>query len=521
MSSRSDGAEPGSTVPDPAPHAGPDVEPDAGPDDLPEQIQVRLAKRDRLLAAGVEPYPVGVEREATLAEIRERFAELPADTSTGEHTAVAGRVLFRRDTGKLCFATLHEGSGAELQVMLSAAKVGAERLAAWKSDVDLGDLVSVTGEVITSRRGELSVLADDFRIATKALRPLPVAHRPLSEQARVRRRSVDLIMRPEARRVLDIRVAAVRALRESLQRRGFAEVETPMLQLVHGGAAARPFGTHVNAFDLDVYLRIALELHLKRLVVGGVERVFEIGRVLRNEGADSTHSPEFTMLEAYQAYGDYDSMAVLTRELYQEVATAVFGADRFTRPDGVEVDLGGEWHSVSLYRSVSEALGEPIDPETPLEVLRGHAERVGVSVDPAWVAGKIVEQLLEELCGSVLAGPVFVRDYPIDTSPLTRPHRSRSGVAEKWDLYIGGVERATAYSELTDPVLQRERLTEQARAAAGGDAEAMGLDEDFLSALEHGMPPTGGMGMGVDRMLQVLTGLGIRETIPFPFVRPG
>ena len=489
-------------------------------DDLPEQMRVRREKLDRLRAAGVEPYPVGVPRTHTLAEIRAAHPDLPPDVSTGEQVGVAGRVIFVRNTGKLCFATLREGAGTELQAMLSLDKVGAESLAAWKSDVDLGDHVFIHGEVITSRRGELSVLADSWRLAAKALRPLPVAHKPMSEETRVRQRYVDLIVRPEARRMVDMRAAVVWSLRDSLVRRGYTEVETPMLQLRHGGATARPFTTHFNAFDVDVYLRIALELPLKRAVVGGIEKVFEIGRVLRNEGADSTHSPEFAMLEVYEAYADYDSMAQVTQELYQNAARAVFGSTTVKQFDGAEIDLGGDWPQLSLYEVVSEAVGEEVSPDTPLETLRLLAEKHDIPVNPAWVAGKLVEELLETLCEEKLDGPVFVRDYPIDTSPLTRQHRTKPGVAEKWDLYIGKVERATAYSELVDPVIERERLVAQSLAAAQGDPEAMQLDEDFLRALEYGMPPTGGMGTGIDRIMQVFTGRGIRDTVLFPFVRP-
>lgn len=488
-------------------------------DDLPEQMRVRRGKLDRMRAEGRDPYPVAVPRTHTLAEIRAKYPDLAPDARTGERVGVAGRVIFIRNTGKLCFATLREGSDTELQAMLSQDLLGAEALAAWKAEVDIGDHVFVGGEIISSRRGELSVLADAWQMAAKALRPLPVAHKPMSEETRVRQRYVDLIVRPEARRMVEMRATVVASLRNSLERRGFLEVETPMLQHEHGGAAARPFATHFNAFDSDVYLRIALELPLKRCVVGGIDKVFEIGRVLRNEGADSTHSPEIAMLEAYEAYSDYDKMADLTRALYQEAAVAAFGSTTVRQFDGTELDLGGAWPAYSLYELVSEALGEEVTPETPLSSLRSFAEARDIAVNPSWVAGKIVEELLEELCGDRLAGPVFVRDYPIDTSPLTRAHRSKPGVAEKWDLYICGVERATAYSELVDPVVERERLTAQSLAAAAGDPEAMQLDEDFLRALEYGMPPTGGMGTGVDRIMQVFTGRGIRETVLFPFVR--
>lgn len=491
-----------------------------GSGDLPEQLRVRRDKRVRLREAGREPYPVGYPRTARLAEVRDRFAGLPADHRTGELVAVTGRVIFVRNTGKLCFATLRDGDGTELQAMLSLDRVGQPALAEWKQLVDLGDLVGVAGEVITSRRGELSVLADRWDMTGKALRPLPVAHRPMTEEAQVRQRYLDLIMRPEARAAARARPTVVRSLRDSLHRRDFVEVETPVLQLLHGGASARPFVTHSNALDLDVYLRIATELFLKRAVVGGFDRVFEIGRAFRNEGMDSTHSPEYTMLELYQAYADYDTMATLTRELVQEAANAVAGSHVMTLADGSQWDVGGQWREVTLFGSLSAALGEEVTVDTPLPELVAHADKHELPVDSKWGPGRLAEELFEHLVAPNLMAPTFVRDYPVETSPLTRAHRHEPGLAEKWDLYVRGIELATAYSELTDPVAQRERLVAQARLAERGDADAMRLDEDFLRALEHGMPPLGGVGMGIDRLLMALTGLGIRETILFPMARP-
>ncbi|GGM67561.1 lysine--tRNA ligase [Micromonospora sonchi] len=489
-------------------------------DDLPEQMKIRREKRERMLADGVEPYPVSYPRTNTLAQVRERYADLPTDTATGDRVSVTGRVIFVRNTGKLCFATLRDGDGTEIQAMLSLDRVGAERLEDWKRLVDLGDLVGVTGEVITSRRGELSVLAEQWAVTAKALRPLPVAHKPLGEEARVRQRYVDLIVRPQARQMVRTRATVVRSLRDSLHGQGFIEVETPMLQLLHGGAAARPFVTHSNALDTELYLRIAPELFLKRAVVGGVERVFEINRNFRNEGIDSSHSPEFAMLEAYQAYGDYNIMAELTRNLVQQAALAVGGSTVVTHADGREFDLGGEWRSVSLFGVLSEALGEEVTVHTERVRLVEYADKVGVAADPKWGPGKLAEELFEELVVPGLEAPTFVRDYPEETSPLTRGHRNEPGLTEKWDLYVLGFELGTAYSELVDPVVQRERLVAQAQLAARGDDEAMRLDEDFLRAMEYGMPPAGGMGMGIDRLLMALTGLGIRETILFPLVRP-
>ncbi|MEY4958901.1 MAG: lysyl-tRNA synthetase, class [Actinomycetota bacterium] len=489
-------------------------------DDLPEQLRIRREKRESLLTRGIAPYPVAVPRTASLSEIRKRHKDLPIDVGTGIIESLTGRVIFKRDTGKLCFATLREGDGTELQAMFSLDKVGEELLNAWKSDVDLGDLVSVTGEIITSKRGELSILANNYAMASKSLRPLPVEHKPLSEETRVRMRYVDLIVRPEARANARTRPIVMKSLRNSFDIRGFIEVETPMLQVMHGGAAARPFKTKSNAYDMELFLRIAPELFLKRCVVGGLERVFEINRNFRNEGADSSHSPEFAMIETYQSYGDWNSIADLTRELVQESAKAVFGSHVVKHHDGTENDLGGKWREVDFYTAISEGVGEKVTAETSKENLKKYAEKLGMKVDPKWITGKLAEEIFEHLYNGKLNIPTFVKGFPIDTSPLVRAHRELPGVAEKWDLYIDGFELATGYSELIDPVLQRERLVEQAKLGASGDLEAMGLDEDFLRAMEFGMPPMGGMGMGVDRLLMALTGLGIRETILFPLVKP-
>ena len=481
-------------------------------DDLPEQLRIRREKRANLLDRGIEPYPVAVPRTATLKELRDRFSHLEIDVTTGVIESVTGRVIFKRDTGKLCFATLREGDGTELQAMFSLDKVGEARLSEWKSDVDLGDLVSVTGEVITSKRGELSILASDYQIAAKTLRPLPVEHKPLSEESRVRMRYVDLIVRPEAREMARIRPKVMRSLRESFDSRGFLEVETPMLQVMHGGAAARPFVTKSNAYDMDLFLRIAPELYLKRCVVGGLEKVFEINRNFRNEGADSSHSPEFAMIETYWSYADWDAMATLTRELVQESAMALFGSHVVRHFDGRESDLGGTWREMDFYTAISEGLGESVTPETSFEHLKEIATKRGIKIDPKWIHGKLAEEIFEDVAGDLLKGPIFIKGYPLDTSPLVRAHRDRAGITEKWDLYVDGFELATGYSELVDPVIQRDRLMEQAKLGAKGDLEAMQLDEDFLRAMEFGMPPMGGMGMGVDRLLMALTGLGIRES---------
>jgi lysyl-tRNA synthetase class 2 len=454
----------------------------------------------------------------TLEEVREKWAHLGTGEETQDVVGVAGRVIFIRNSGKLAFATLQEGAGTRLQVMLSLAEVGEEALAAWKADVDLGDHVFVEGRVISSRRGELSVMAHRWAMASKALRPLPVLHKDLSEESRVRQRYADLIVRQEARDMVRTKAAALAAIRRVLDSQGYLEVETPVLQLVHGGAAARPFRTHLNAFDQEMTLRIALELSLKKAVVGGVDRVYEMGRIFRNEGVDATHSPEFTMLEAYQAYGDQTTIAALIRDLYLGVADAI-GSRQVETPRGT-VDLDGEWGWLPVYDGVSEMLGETVTIDTDVETLRGYAAKHDVAVDPAWDKDKVFLELLGELVEPTLVQPTFLCDYPAVAQPLARPHRSKPGHIEAWDLVIAGVERGTGFSELVDPVVQREVLTAQSVKAAGGDPEAMQLDEDFLRALEYGAPPMGGLGLGIDRLVMLFTGANIRETILFPHLKP-
>ncbi|MGH3383862.1 MAG: lysine--tRNA ligase [Nocardioidaceae bacterium] len=491
-------------------------------DDLPEQLQVRRDKRDRVIAAGDNPYPVVVPRTHTLRQIRDACddAGLEPDTRTGEQVAVTGRVIFQRNTGKLCFVRLREGDGTELQAMLSQADVGAESLAEFKHLVDIGDLLAVQGEIVTSRRGELSVQVTSWQLAAKTLRPLPNEHQPLNDEGRVRLRYVDMIVRPAARDIVRTKAAVLKSLRSTLDARGYVEVETPVLQLTNGGAAARPFRTHLNAFDQPMLLRIALELDLKRAMIGGIDKVYEIGRTFRNEGLDSTHAAEFSMLEAYEAYGDYTTMMELTRGLVVDAARAI-GRTVVPAHDGTEIDLEGEWREAPILDLVSAAVGEQVDPDTDAATLRKYAERHDVELNPAWGSAEIVVELYEQLVEDTLIQPTFVKDYPAAAKPLAKPHRTIPGLNEAWDLIINGVELAPAYSELNDPVLQRERLVEQSLRAAAGDPEAMELDEDFLRAMEFGMPPAGGVGLGVDRLMMLLTGIGsIRESILFPTLRP-
>jgi lysyl-tRNA synthetase class 2 len=439
---------------------------------------------------------------------------------TGQVESVTGRVRALRDFGGLVFAVLEEGS-ARIQAMLTRDRLDAAALRLWRRAVDVGDQVSVTGEIVSSEKGELSVLAGSWAMAAKCLEPLPGLHASFSDaEARVRERHLDLIVNEPARAAVLARSRAVRALRELLAQRGFSEVETPVLQAVHGGAQARPFTTTINAYGLDLYLRIAPELYLKRLCVGGLQNVFELGRNFRNEGADATHNPEFTSLEAYQAYADYTVMRELARELILAAACAVHGAPIAVRPDGETVDLGRPWPVVPVHEAVSRAAGTPIEPGTPREDVVAVCRRHGLHVPARAGAGEAVLELYEALVEPTTTLPTFYSDFPVETSPLTRVHREDPRLAERWDLVAFGMELGTAYSELTDPVDQRRRFTEQSLRAAAGDPEAMQLDEDFLAAMAYGMPPTGGLGLGVDRVLMLLTGGNVRSTLTFPFVRP-
>ena len=460
--------------------------PDAAPDDVSEQMLVRRDKRKRLLEAGVEAYPVTVERTHTIKELRERYdarldaGELEPDTRTGEQVAITGRVIFQRNTGKLCFARLREGDGSEIQVMLSLADVGEESLADFKALVDIGDLLAVRGEVITSRRGELSVAATEWELAAKTLRPLPNEHKPLSDEARIRLRYVDMIVRPEAREMVRAKAAVLKSLRQTLDDRGYIEVETPILQLTNGGAAARPFQTHLNALDQDMLLRIALELDLKRAMIGGVDRVYEIGRTFRNEGLDSTHAAEFSMLEAYQAYGDQFTMMELVKALIINAAKAV-GRTVVPARNGGQIDLEGEWRQASIMDLVSEAVGEDVNVSTSEETLRKYAATHDVELQPKWGAAEIVVELYEQLVEDDLINPTFVMDYPAAVKPLAKAHRSSPGLNEAWDLIINGVELTAAYSELNDPVLQRRTaratVIARGRGRSRGDGARRGLPQ--------------------------------------------
>jgi lysyl-tRNA synthetase class 2 len=492
--------------------------------ELDEQAQVRLEKLTKFRATGIDPYPHNAPRTNLINDIRSTYGHLKEDEQTGNQVSIAGRVMLNRIAGKLIFATLRDGSG-DLQVMLTADVSGESALSDWKEFIDLGDQVSVTGEVVTTKRGELTVRATSWMLTAKCLHPLPDKHKGLADpEARVRQRYLDLIVRPESRRLVQLRSDAVASVREQLRGRGFTEVETPMLQVMHGGANARPFVTHINAYDMRMFMRIAPELYLKRLLVGGIEKIFEINRNFRNEGADSSHNPEFTMLEMYEAFGDYTTMANLTKELVLAAATAVYGSTVVKHEDDegniVEHDLSQGWQSIPVCTAISQAAGEEVMVDSDPAKLRTLADKLEIALKPDWDNGQIILELYEHLAEAKTVLPTFYTDFPQSVSPLTKAHRENKLLAEKWDLVTFGFELATGYSELNDPQDQRDRFQAQQALAAAGDDEAMRMDEDFIRALEYGMPPAGGQGMGIERLLMALTGKGIRDTILFPLVKP-
>lgn len=487
---------------------------------LPEQVRVRLAKLKTLQRNGIDAYPVGSPPSHTIAQA--------LDEDDQNTVSVSGRILRIRDYGGVLFIQLRDWS-SEMQVLLDNSRLEHGRIADFTAAIDLGDLVEMTGHMGFSKSGTRSLIVCDWRMIGKCLRPLPNKWKGLTDpEARVRTRYVDLAVNPESRNLITARSSVLRSIRDTLFAKGFIEVETPILQQIHGGATARPFVTHINTYDMNLFLRIAPELYLKRLCVGGVERVFELGRAFRNEGVDFSHNPEFTLLEAYQAHADYRVWIDGCRELIQNAAEAANGSQIVLRPradngsDGrlEPVDISGTWPVKTVYEAVSEALGEHIDPHTKLDKLRKLSDAARIPYRAHWDAGAMVLELYEHLVEDRTEQPTFYIDFPTSVSPLTRPHRSQPGVAERWDLVAWGVELGTAYSELTDPVEQRRRLEEQSLLAAGGDPEAMELDEDFLQAMEYAMPPTGGLGMGIDRLVMLITGRSIRETLPFPLAKP-
>ena len=492
--------------------------------------EVLRARRESLERLGDEAFAItlrdalGVDEPTPTATLRERYGSLAPDRREQDTVTVAGRVVLKRDMGKLKFLTLRDGYG-DIQLVCNRTELDDERFAGL-DEVDLGDIIAAAGQVGTTRRGELSIFVERWAMLTKSLRPLPEKWHGLKDpDLQQRRRYLHLIADETPRRFLAARAAVLRALREVLHERRFVEVEGPMLQTVAGGANARPFTTFHEALGIEMKLRISLELYLKRLLVGGIERVYELGRNFRNEGIDRDHNPEFTMLEAYQAYGDYTTMMELSEALVRESARAanpVMGRDAgdLTIPwRGAEIDLGPPFRRLPMLEGVSAATGEEITLDRT--DLRAIAEKHGVPVDDIWGPGKIVVELFEKLVEDTIEEPTFVLDFPREVSPLARPHRSNPELTEHFDLIIGGVELVTAFSELTDPLEQRAKFELQLQLKAAGVGETHPLDEEFLRALEHGMPPAGGLGLGIDRLLMVLTDApSLRDLIMFPAHRP-
>ncbi|GIU86264.1 MAG: lysine--tRNA ligase [Acidimicrobiia bacterium] len=481
----------------------------------------RLAKVDELRARGDDPYPTGFRRTHTCADLRREWdGRLEAGATTDDEVRVAGRVMLLRTQGRLVFATARDGTG-DIQYFVSRADLGPEAFARFEHDVDRGDWVGVEGTVMKTKRGELSVRVRSYTVLAKSLRPLPEKWHGLQDvDTRYRQRYVDLIVNADARRVFGIRFAAIAAMRDLLARRGYVEVETPVLQPVPGGATARPFQTHHNALDMDLSLRIAPELYLKRLVVAGFERVFEIARVFRNEGISTRHNPEFTMLELYEAFADYTDMMRLTEDLLVAAAQASVGTT-VVEWEGATVDLTPPWPRRTLLDLVEEHAGVAVHPSQPVEELRKVCDHLDVPYEEPWGPGKLVLEIYEKTTEHRIAGPTFVLDYPREVSPLARAHRDDPTLTERFELIVGGRELANAFTELNDPIEQLARFEAQARMKELGDVEAHGVDTDYVRALEYGLPPTGGLGIGVDRVVMLLAGVGsIREVILFPHLRP-
>ena len=482
-------------------------------------IAARREKLARLRALGIDPYPYRFERTHTIAQVRAAFPDLPPEARTGAEVRVAGRIMALRRMGRIAFAVLQDPSG-RLQLFFSEKVLGEEHYRLFKEGLDIGDIVGAWGEVITTRTGELSVEVQGFELLAKALRPLPEKWHGLRDvEKRYRQRALDLIVNEKPRRVLEQRALIIKTMRAYLDEQGFIEVETPILQPIPGGASARPFVTHHNVLDRDLYLRIAPELYLKRLLVGGLERVYEIGKNFRNEGISTMHNPEFTSLEAYQAYADYTDAMELAEGMIEKCVLALAGVPQLGY-QGREIDFARPWRRVALLELVAEATG--VDVEAPLPELIPKLEAKGIQVPEhlrGGPKGKVIEHLLETVAQGALWHPTFVVDFPLDISPLAKRKRGRPDLTERFELYIGGMEIANAFSELNAPDEQRERFLAQERLRAAGDAEAQRVDEDFLRDLEQGMPPAAGIGIGIDRLVMVLTDSpSIREVIAFPLV---
>lgn len=510
---------------DPAVHSGMEAAPSdihTGSGLVAEKAK-RLQKLTGLRDLGTNPYPYRFDRSTTLTALRAEHGALEPGTETEVEVAIAGRVMLMRDSGKLVFATMRDRDG-EVQLFISKAVVGDDAFEAIK-DLDLGDWVGVHGTVMTTRKGELSVKATRVELLSKSIRPMPDKWHGLTDtDTRFRQRYADLIVNDDARRHFRVRHAIIASFRRTLHERGYIEVETPVLHVEAGGAHARPFITHHNALDMQLYLRIALELHLKRLIVGGLERVFEIGRIFRNEGISTRHNPEFTMMELYEAFADYTEMIEITETLITRAAVDATSTSMVTvhRPDGgtEQVDLAQPWRRVRMIDLVGEAIGVAVHPSQPVEELRALAATHGVAVAPRWGSGKIIEELFEHLAEHTLIAPTFVTGHPVEISPLARVDRNDPHLTERFELFVGGRELANGYSELNDPVEQRSRFEDEQAAKDAGDAERGTVDEDYLRALEYGLPPTGGLGIGMDRVAMLIAGVNsIKEVILFPTLR--
>ena len=484
-----------------------------------DPVEVRLAKLHALRASGDEPYKDRFERTDTVSVVIGRYTDLEPGVDTPDVVAVAGRVVARRDQGKILFLVIRDGSD-DLQ-LFCRSNVLSEQDFARAAEFDVGDWIGSTGTISRTRRGELSVMPTELVLLSKSLRPLPEKFHGLTDiETRYRQRYVDLIMNPDVRRTFDMRFRIVSAIRRFMEGRGFIEVETPMLHPIPGGATARPFTTHHNTLDMDLYLRIAPELYLKRLLVGGFDRVFEINRSFRNEGISVRHNPEFTMLEAYQAFTNIDGMMELTESMVVNAAEEVLGTLNITY-QGTDVDLTPPWPRKTMLELTSAAAGEEISFALTDAHLRNLCDHHGVPLDPSWGKGKLITELYEKLVEGTLIQPTFVTEYPLETSPLARKKTGEPELTERFELIICGRELANAFSELIDPLDQRERFAAQIDAKTGGDDEAMGYDEDYLRAMEYGMPPAGGMGIGIDRLVMLLTdSASIRDVLLFPHLRP-
>lgn len=486
---------------------------------LAEERSRRLDEIDQLRRQGIDPYPVRYDRDRTLGELREQFGNLEAGTHTDNEVQIAGRLMLIRRQGKLIFATMRDQQDG-VQLFVSEKEMGSEHHERF-GHLDLGDWIGVRGTVMTTKKGELSVNVKEFTLLAKALRPLPDKWKGLSDtDTRFRQRYVDLLMNEDARRIFDIRWRTIAAIRDFMNERGYTEVEGPVLHAEAGGAAARPFSTHFNALDDDVYLRIALELHLKRLIVGGIEKVYEIGRVFRNEGIDTRHNPEFTMLECYEAFADYTDMMTLTEEMVAHAANAAIGTLQIVAGEHT-IDLKPPWRRVRMIDLLREQLGVEMHPTMPLADAQRTAQKLEVAIEPFWGAGHILSEIYDKLIERNIQSPTFVLDHPREISPLARAHRDDPALTERFEPVIAGRELGNAFSELNDPIDQRARFEAEVKARAAGSQEANPMDEDFLRALEYGMPPTGGLGIGIDRLIMLLAGTSsIREVILFPTLRP-